>query len=82
MPSANVAARSPTIPRRRGDDAAPLRGREAGDEIQSAAHLEGSRRVVVLVPDEDRQPRSGIEKRMAQCRRRLERAIDDSPGGV
>ena len=50
---------------------------QAADQIQSAANLEGARRIVVLVLHVQVEPGFDLEQRMPQQRRRLERSIDD-----
>ena len=66
----------------RRDDAAALARAQRGDQVHAAADLEGAGRIVVLVLDEDIEPRLAREQRMAHERRRAYDARDARPGGV
>jgi hypothetical protein len=52
------------------DDAPPVFGAQAADEIQATANLERIRRVVVLVFDVEIEARLFVQQRMAQRARR------------
>src|SRR5204863_5436398 len=83
--SARERDRLSVVARRRRDDAetrVDRVARQAANQVQPAADLERIRRVVVLVLDEDVEPRFLRKERMAKKRRRLERAVNARPGGV
>src|SRR5439155_8329758 len=70
------------VSRRRRDDAVALVGGQAGDQVRTAAHLERSGRIVVLVLHPD--VKSGLEReqRMPQERRWPYDASDPRPRGI
>jgi hypothetical protein len=70
------------IPGRRGDYAVALGRRQTADQIETAAHLERARRVVVLMFDEHIEPGLAREQRVAHQRRRADGAIHPLAGVI